>query len=237
VQWDQRQTGKTLAQNASEVPLTVRLFQEDTHDLIDSLLSQFGREKLFLLAHSWGAVLGFYIADKYPQFISAYIAISPEISQLASERQTLEMLKNDAVKQNRKKETSELSSVKIPFENGEQLYYDRKWLFKFQGQQVGMNFLLKNLIMGWSGTWMTVWNESLKGNLIEELPVIHCPVYFFIGRRDYQANFSIAEEYFKKLSAPKKKWFWFEKSSHNIPDSEPALLQDIIIDQILPDTQ
>jgi len=38
------------------------------------------------------------------------------------------------------------------------------------------------------------------------------------------------------VSAPKKALFWFENSGHLIPNSEPDLLQDIIIQKILPET-
>src|SRR5688572_2475302 len=41
VQWDQRETGETLKLNKSTQPLTLSLFYNDTHDLIDSLLKKF----------------------------------------------------------------------------------------------------------------------------------------------------------------------------------------------------
>ena len=65
VQWDQRETGKTLSLNKSNRPLTFRLFEEDTHDIIDSLLTQFHQQKIYLVGYSWGTALGFYIADIY----------------------------------------------------------------------------------------------------------------------------------------------------------------------------
>jgi pimeloyl-ACP methyl ester carboxylesterase len=70
VQWDQRETGKTLNLNKSPQALTLTLFQQDTRDLIDSLLLQFHQRKIYLAAHSWGTALGFYIADKYPDLLS-----------------------------------------------------------------------------------------------------------------------------------------------------------------------
>ena len=81
-----------------------------------------------------------------------------------------------------------------------------------------------------------MWLEAIKMNLTQTLPAINCPVYFFVGRKDYQTNFKISEGYFNKLIAPKKQLFWFEHSGHLIPDTEPGLLQDIIIEKILPET-
>lgn len=236
VQWDQRESGTTLALNHSPVPLNVKLFQNDTHDLIDSLLKQFHKKKIYLVGHSWGTSLGFYIADKYPQLLYAFIAISPVINQLESEQLSLDMLKAKAKQTNNTVETKELATVKIPFENPDQLYYHRKWLFAFSGQEIGDTASLRDFITTWSATWFKVGMESFKVNLIRELPSIKCPVYFFVGRKDYQTNFTISERYLKKLKAPKKRLFWFENSGHGIPDTEPVLMQDIIIGKILPET-
>ena len=85
VHWDQRETGETLKRNKSKEPLTLQLFYNDTHDLIDSLLRQFGRSKLYLIGYSWGSCLGFYIADKYPELLYAYIPVSPVVSQYRSD--------------------------------------------------------------------------------------------------------------------------------------------------------
>ena len=236
VQWDQRETGKTLSLNKSGQPLTLQLFQQDTHDIIDSLLAQFHYKKLYLVGHSWGTALGFYIAGKYPGLLYAYIAISPMINQLKSERITLNMLKEHAVKKGRNKAINELSAVNVPFQNGEQLYYDRKWLFAFNGQKLLSITLAKNFVLGWASTWLSVFNEASSVNLFEELPEIKCPVYFFTGRKDYQTYFAITEDYYNKVIAPEKQLFWFEESGHTIPDTEPALMQEIIINDILPET-
>ena len=238
VQWDQRETNKTLEMNSSPVPLKVSLFENDTKDLIDLLLKQFKQKKLYLVAHSWGSVLGFHIADKYPQLLYAYIAISPMINQLKSERITLKMLKQKAEELGNAQEIRELSLVQIPFENGKQLFYARKWLFEFNGQPIAdkdSSAMIK-YIANWSSTWLQVWNEALNKNLIKDIPKLNCPIYFFIGRKDYQTHFTLAEEYYNSLVATKKRLFWFEKSGHLIPNSEPALLQNIIIKQVLPET-
>jgi len=236
VQWDQRETGRTLQLNTSPLPLTLKMFQNDTHDLIDSLLAQFHQQKIYLVGHSWGTGLGFYIAEKYPEKLYAYIAISPVIDPAKSEQILLDKLKENAKQTNNKKESEELSMVKIPFENGDQLYYDRKWLFVFDGQQDIDKTFPKSFADAWSAKWFKVGMEAMNVNLMQSLPSVSCPVYFFVGRKDYQTNFTISEAYYNKLIAPKKQLFWFEHSGHLIPNTEPDLLQEIIIDKILPET-
>lgn len=230
IQWDQRETGKTLLLNTSPVPLTLSVFQNDTQLLIKSLLKRFARKKLYLVGHSWGTALGFYIAEKYPELLYAYIPIGAMVNQLESERIVLSLMKAESRKTANQKKTEELATIKIPFENGEQLYYHRKWLFDFNGSQ---RIISKNDVLTWSSTWLPVYNEASKTNLSESLSVIHCPVYFFAGRKDYQTNSGLAEAYFKNLTAPKKGFYWFDHSGHSIPSSEPGRMQAIIIEEIL----
>lgn len=232
VHWDQRETGETLRLNKSSQPLTLDLFYNDTHELIDSLLKWFQQPKLYLAGYSWGSGLGFHIADKYPGLLYAYIAISPVINQWESERIALEMLKQKMGKKAQK----ELAQVKIPFENAEQIYYHRKWLFTFDGKKMTALTLPKGFILSWGNTWFDIWKASCDKNLFESIPAIQCPVYFFAGDKDYQTNHTIARDYFDKLSVPKKDFFLFEGVGHGLPETDPGLFQDIVIEKILPET-
>ena len=232
VHWDQRETGATLQLNKSNMPLKLDLFYNDTHDLIDTLLQRFHHPKLYLVGYSWGTVLGFYIAEKYPGLLYAYLAVSPVINQWKSEQMSLDMLRNRMGK----KAVKELAAVKIPFENGEQLYYHRKWLFKSAGQKLVRFTLPKNFFTSWSNTWFSTWIEACSKNLFESLPKIDCPVYFFAGEKDYQTNYAIARDYFDVVLAPRKNFFSFADAGHAIPETDPEEFQDIIIEKIFPDT-
>lgn len=226
VQWDQRQAGKTLELNKSPEPLSVTLFEEDTRTLIDSLLNRFDHPKLYLAGHSWGTYLGFYIAKNYPHLLYAYFAISPMVNQLESERTILQLMKATAIKTENNIAQRELGAIEIPFENGEQLYFHRKWVLNYMGSK---SKITKGQVEQWSETWLPIFNAASKDNLFESAPRLECPVYFFIGRKDYQTNAEITEKYFQILRAPKKELFWFERSAHALPTTEPEKLQDVII--------
>ena len=232
VHWDQRETGETLKFNKTTKPLTLQLFYNDTHDLVDSLLRQFRRSKLYLIGYSWGSGLGFYIADKYPELLYAYIPVSPVISQYRSDSISLAMLKEKMGKKARQ----ELAQVQIPFQNAEQLYYHRKWLYKYDGQKLVSLTLRKNFVESWAATWFDVWSRSTDVDLFQTLPVIKCPVYFFAGAKDYNTNSSVTSEYYNKVSAPKKDLFLFKDAGHGLPETHYDGFQDVIIRKILPQT-
>jgi pimeloyl-ACP methyl ester carboxylesterase len=173
------------------------------------------------------------MVKKYPELLHAYIAVSPMINQVESERIVLDRMKEKAMMSGNKKGMEELQTIKIPFENGEQLYHHRKWLFDYVGSR---SRVPRNYVMGWATTWLPLFNEASRENLVDDLPEIGCPVYFCVGRKDFQTNFALTEAYYKKLIAPKKALFWFERSAHLIPSTEPDLLQKVIIEKVLPET-
>jgi pimeloyl-ACP methyl ester carboxylesterase len=232
VHWDQRETGKTLSLNKSTQPLTLDLFYQDTHDIIDSLLKKFQRPKLYLVGYSWGSGLGFHIADAYPELLYAYIAVSPVIDQWRSDSISLAMLKASMGNEARK----ELTQVKIPFENAQQLYYHRKWLLKHEGQKFVSLSLRKSFVEAWGVTWFNVWSKSCDVNLFRTLPSIRCPVYFFAGEKDYNTNSSITREYARHVSAPKKALILFPAAGHGLPETHSDSFQYVIINRILPQT-
>jgi pimeloyl-ACP methyl ester carboxylesterase len=66
----------------------------------------------------------------------------------------------------------------------------------------------------------TMWPEMRKTDFFREVPKVDIPVYFFIGRSDYNTPFEIVERYYEKLQAPKKEIIWFEKSGHMLMGEE-----------------
>lgn len=233
VAWDQRNCGQTLKLNPSPVKLTVRLYENDTYELVTLLLKQYHQEKLFIMGWSWGTVLGFYMADKHPELVYAYMAVSPAVNQWESERILLKRLKEKAVQQKNSRAINELGKVKIPFEDGLQNYYDRKWLSVFNGEIIEDTTEFKKYFLE-NSEMTALFKEANSVNITVSLPKINCPVYFFVGRKDYQTNYRLSEKYYKQLKAPKKDFFWFENSGHLIPVTEPDLLQKKVISDVLP---
>ncbi|MDF2430850.1 MAG: hypothetical protein JWP44_481 [Mucilaginibacter sp.] len=236
IQWDQRECGKTLKLNKSPQPITLAMCEQDTHELIDFLLNKFHRKKLFLMGWSWGTVLGFNAAEKYPDKLYAYLAISPVVNQLQSERIALQMLKEEAAQHKNEKAINELAGVNIPF-SAMDLYYDRKWMYIFDGQKVN-DKALKSYFIDPSKRWVTpLFAEAMAHNLTTELTSFKCPVYFFVGGKDYQTNRYINQAYYHQLSAPKKQLFVYDDSGHAVLYTVSALFQQDIITKVLPDIE
>lgn len=228
VQWDQRESGKTATLNFSDKPLTVSLMESDAIELIQYLRSRFSQDKIYLMGHSWGGFLGLTIAANHPKLLKGYFAISPMVHQAESERLSLEWMISKARRNLNQTALEDLARVRIPFQNSEQLYYHRTWL----AQMMGNKPLSRSFVETWGKKWLPLFNEASQINFFTAAPEIKCPIYFFVGRKDYQTYFKLTEDYYNMLKADKKRLFWFEDSGHSPNLTEPQKLQEIILKEI-----
>jgi len=224
--WDQRNSGRTLQLTIDTTQLHAHRLRDDAYIVVDELLRKFNHEKLYVAGHSWGTYLGFQLAKNHPEKLYAYFAVCPMIDQLESEQIALDLMLERARQSNNKKALTELSEVKIPFTNGEQLYLHRKWLQDYMGSKAKIS---RQQVVDWAEMWLNVFNEASEELLSSSMPVLNCPVYFLLGRKDVQTNSKVAEKYYQMLTAPKKGVYWFERSGHSLPTTEPEKFQQVMI--------
>lgn len=236
VHWDQRNSGKTLELNQTAAP-NLEQMKKDAEEVMSFLLNQFKREKLVVLGNSWGTVLGFHLAKKYPEKVSAFIAVSPVVSNLKSQQETLGIFKEYFQKGGNTKAVQQLSEVKVPYENVKQMLIQYRWETEFNGERMSDEQFdqLLSYFQKWEKMWMPLYRELYDVNLEKSATEIECPVYFIVGKKDYTAYFKLTEEYFNQLKAPSKTLFWIENTGHNIPAFAANKMQDIIIENVSPD--
>ena len=230
VQWDQRDAGKTLALNPSPSQPSVEQMEKDTYQVVSFLTKELHQKKIYLLGSSWGNVLGFYMVERHPELLHSYFAVNPVISQLASEKELLAILKMHFKADSLA--SKELASVSIPFKKDEDLFYIRKWLFYKEGKQYATSSAFKTGFLKWSETWSPVWNQVMNIDLPKTLKKVSCPVYFLVGKNDIQTSTDITERYFNTLKAPRKGLFLFESSGHQIHKDEPEKFQHTLIQTV-----
>ncbi|MEJ1241311.1 alpha/beta hydrolase [Chryseolinea sp. T2] len=229
VNWDQRESGKTGEINKSPVSLTVKLMTSDAIEVVRYLCGKFSVDKIYLMGHSWGGFLGMEVAAQRPELLKAYIAVCPMIYQAESERLALARMQQKAAEEKNQVATKELAAVKIPFATGEQLYYQRKWLLHYAGAKEPS----KETVLTWSTKWLELFNEASEVNFLTALPRVECPIYFFVGGRDYQTSTKLTTDFYNQVKAPDKQIFVFESTAHNLPTAEPARFQQTIIESVL----
>ena len=80
VHWDQRGAGKSYQFGEDRSSWTIQDYDDDTRALIELLLRRFGKERLFLVGHSWGTVLGMRTARDHPELLHAFVGIGQVVN-------------------------------------------------------------------------------------------------------------------------------------------------------------
>jgi len=79
-----------------------------------------------------------------------------------------------------------------------------------------------------------MWPEVSRLNLIELVPALQIPVFFFLGRKDHWVAPEVSVAYLDALTAPSKKLVWFEDSGHEPFVDEPAKFNAAMAELVRP---
>lgn len=246
VHWDQRGTGKTLLINdPTKLAPTMTLARSvtDAEEMVGWLRKQFGKRKVFVLAHSAGTYAGVQLAVRHPDWLYAYIGVGQMTDMPESERRGWAFAMDAARRSGNTVAIHELQSIAPYFAPGhpsplKDLYVERKWVGYFGGVmafrrgneadsdlvKLSPDFTREELRHIYDG------NEFAERFLLADLVDgdwsvtrnLKCPLFLFEGRHDYNANSELARAWFEKVQAPAKKFVWFEDSGHMPMTEEPG---------------
>lgn len=258
VQWDQRGAGKTYAANdpALVAPtMTRERMIADAEEMVAWLRREFGKERIYVLGHSWGSSLGIELARRHPGWLHAYIGAGQIIDAPESERRGLRFALDAARRDNNGPAVRELEALGQYAAPGRSVvlrdvYVQRKWLGYYGGAVHGRrNFdhegAAAHLAPEYTDADLrTIWqaNDFSSEHLLAQALALDfsswtrfdCPIILFNGRHDYNVSASLAAEWFQRVRAPQKTLVWFEHSAHEMFNEEPgrmlaALLQARVI--------
>ena len=145
VQWDQRGSGKTAASSdlAEVIPtITIERMVQDGEEMVAYLRKHYGKEKIFVLGHSWGSVIGLEIAERHPSWLHAYIGMGQVVYTQGNEEAGYRFALNQAREKDNQTAVQELEAIApYPKPDGSLAVTDiltqRKWLSFFGGMTWG----------------------------------------------------------------------------------------------------
>ncbi len=232
VSWDQRGCGKSKFEDASL--MNINRFVEDAHELTGLLKERFKQNKILLVGHSWGSVLGLKLIDQYPNDYFAYVGIGQVVNLAASEKISYDFLKEAATKDETLQEA--LAAIPAPvngrYEGGTStLLKQRELLLKAGGvmkahkdytpmvdaymktREVG---LLELFAMNkhFKFSVDNLWEELTNINFAESIKSVKVPTYFLVGEQDYITHKSVSKSYYEQLEAPIKEFIEISECGH-----------------------
>ncbi len=253
VNWDQRGAGKSFAEGLSCSDLSIDGFVEDARELALYLIDRFGKKKIYLLGHSWGAMIGMLLVHRNPELFHAFVSVGQPVHDHRAEEVALDYVKETAQRLGVAEAERELSGLSYPYKNREARLVQRKWLMQFGGMIWKKRHLLDCVFdprgcytvpeyteKDWEGrarglysSYRCLETEIEEFDLFELVRSVKIPVFFFLGAHDYQVPFPVSVEYFEYLDAPSKEIVWFRESAHFPHMEETEKFHSLVIEKLL----
>ncbi len=258
VQWDQRGAGKTYAANdpAKIRPtITAQRLEQDAQELVQYLRATYHKDKIFVLGHSWGTLLGLELAKQHPEWLYAYVGMGQMIDSRTSERLGYEATLRAAEAAHNDEAIKELKSIApYPEKDGavplDKLDIERKWSVVFGGlswhrDNYGYYYHASQLSPDYTDADLAAIDKGSEMSLGALLPAFigvdftkdtefRCPIILFNGRHDDTTSAKVAADWFARIHAPSKKLVWFENSAHMMQIEEPGRVLVHLVEDVRP---
>lgn len=252
--WEQRGSGISYNHKIKPQEMTMEQMISDTVALTHYLLKRFGKEKIYLMGHSWGSLLGVLTVQQYPELFYAYIGIGQVVQQDRSERLAYTYMLEQFSKRNDAKMVHKLKKYPVNDDESISMRYlslrstcmnklgigvmhnmTSMWdcvaiVLRYKGYTLREKF---KFAYGSGFSLKYLWDIVMQTDLIKQVPDLKIPVYIFQGRYDYQVSYVIAKEYAKVLNAPIKGFYTFENSAHSPCFEEPDKMCTILREDVL----
>ena len=261
VWWEKRGAGLSYSPDIPSETMTAEQFISDTIEVTNYLQERFGKEKIYLMAHSWGSYIGIQAAAREPDLYYAYIGIGQISHQIQSEQLAYQYAlayykENGNMKMVRKLEAAP-PTLTVPLPTA----YDTLRDAYMHAAGIGTTRDMKSVVTGiflpswqfreytidekvnlWRGKIYSrshnfnLWDKMQITDLSQQVTELEIPTYFLHGIYDYTCAYPLAKDYFEKLKAPVKGFYTFENSAHSPMFEEPEKVQKILLEVILTGT-
>jgi pimeloyl-ACP methyl ester carboxylesterase len=229
VQWDERGAGRTFSRNGA-AGVTLGRQISDGIELAAWLRKRFPGQKLIVFGHSWGSIIATGIVQQRPELFDAYVGTG----QVAAWADTVQF-QFDFLKQRYKDNgdaaaLAALDAIGKPDPKNLKQYFsfsrpirqhmnasDTAWLADLR--QLALANGETETTLKATGEGMNASGSALAQSMtVQDLQAtalnFKVPYYVIQGRHDLFTPTPLAEAYFGRVSAPKKRLFIIEDAGH-----------------------
>lgn len=258
VNYDQRGAGKTyLANDPDAIASTIHVqqFVDDLIGVAEHVRAKLGKEKLILMAHSWGTIPAMHAALRQPDLFHAYVGVGQVINVRDNERLSIAWGLEQARRHGNAEAVAEIESI-MPYPGDEPITRERiviarKWPQHYGGMAAwrdGTNLWFYGaarlspdydaddraaLNAGSLFTLGRLLDEFVQVDFkpVREFPI---PVVMLMGRHDYTTPSQPTADWLERVEAPYKRAVWFERSAHMMPWEEPGRFLVSLLEHVRP---
>lgn len=221
VQWDQRGAGRTLGRNGpdSAAAVSIDRLVQDGVELADALRTSLGKDKIVLLGHSWGSVLGVLMAKAKPDLFSAFVGTGQVGDPARGYYVAFDALLAKARAVGDARAVRELQEVgPPPYKDGRGYQVQRRWSNLFEGADAFISSMLGFSLRapGYTIRDVNDWAEGQRLSADRLVPQssalaasaltgrFQLPVFVIQGAEDFTTPTSLANAFVDGVEAPKK---------------------------------
>lgn len=251
INWDQRGSGKSYDSSLSPETMNIEQLLSDAHQLVQLLLNDFSKQKLFIMGHSMGALLGMLFIHRYPELVHAFVGINQPVNRTGEETRSYNYCLQKAMEKNIQRALQQLEQIGPPqmgsYSKMDDLVIQRKWLTRLGGVthrknalSINIHCLLSshfswkdrlNFMRGFTYTMRHMWQEFNQVNLFDAAPTYEVPLVFIKGIHDKIVHDYI-DPYSQYIDAPYKEVIEFKHSGHLACFEEAELFNKLMISRI-----
>jgi len=241
VHWEQRGAGKSYRAGLSG-PLTLEQYVEDALAVTDQLRDAFGKEKIFLVGHSHGGLLGAHLAARAPERYHALLAVAPLVDASRQEELSAAYVRDFYARRGDVHAVARIDRLgRLPYSDAYRaILTERRLLvgtpgFSGPGWPVrravtellgSPHYSLLELIQSYRGFHRSLrqhfspdyWSLDLKKTHTR----FEIPVFILVGDEDRNTPTSLAREWFARIQAPRKELVIVDGAGHMVPFEAPA---------------
>ncbi len=229
VQWDQRGAGRTYAKNGAAGVSAARIITGGL-DLAEHLRKRVPTQKLYLFGHSWGSVVATEMAQRRPDLLAAYVGTGQVASWAGQVQFQFDFLKQRYKEKGDAAALAALEAIGKPDPKNVKQYFgfsrpirqymnasDTAWLanlMKLLEASGETEASVKAIGDGMNASGAALVEDMINEDLSTNALTFKIPYYVIQGRHDLFTPTPLAEAYFNKISAPKKRLFIIEDAGH-----------------------
>ena len=233
--WDQRGAGKTLKASGPGIASTMSIerMAQDGIEVAEYVRMKLGQNKLILLGHSFGSVLGVQMVKRRPDLFHAFVGTGQASDLPRSTAMEYEQLQRQAQQANDQQTLAALAQIgPPPFGSLQEVavYFEQVGKYQPASDTAAIEALKRSLLSPVPGYSLRDEVNRFRGfsvvppwALYEELlttrlaglgPDFEVPVVMIQGADDPVTPLTLAEEYFQGIRAPHKEFVVLQGGGH-----------------------
>jgi pimeloyl-ACP methyl ester carboxylesterase len=222
VQWDQRGAGRTLRKTGPSVgpTMTVDRMTKDGIELAEYLRKHLGKDKIIVVAHSFGTILGLGMVRARPELFYAYVGTGQVADEVKNYSAAYDALLQKAQTSENQHAIDELKHVgPPPYSSGEGYGVQRKWSNRFEGADQFLYGTI-GLALVAPGSSIQDINDDFDGQILGDRLVqqtkssgpaelgleFSIAMFVFEGDEDFTTPTALARHYVESMKAPRKEF-------------------------------